>query len=681
MTHKKFIKIIPLFLPALLLGEITVLDSIKIEEKIERKTNSIEIDLEKAEQNQVNSFTDMLKNNSSIEVGGGAINVQRVYLRGIESSNLNISLDGAKQGKNMFQHRSNELGINPDLLKVVDIKTSPDASKGSALAGSIEMTTKDAQDFVKGDKNYGAIFKTGYNTNGNVKHGNVIAYQVFNENIGAYVSISGVNSNNYKDGNGNEEIATAYHDRDYLFKLSMLDTKNHDLKLTINKNENSGDSRWAGTEYRPLASQLEKIVSSTTNYALSHNYNPSNLINLDTNLNLTDITLERKNANNINGNRTYENRNIGLKVQNHFDFDISSFKNRVSIGGEFQKEHGKGSFYINDLKIPDRNITKYSDLDSNNQALFIQNRTEIGSLGIDYGLRYDYYSFETGLGKQTDNTFSPNIGVDYSLTDNSLIYANYGKSSRMSGLIPFTWALNTKIDSSYSNDLNAEKSNRYEIGYKYNKKDTFVNDDYITFDANVFQTKINDFIVSKDTNCSSGKCGSGEGGWTLQDIYNRDDEFKSKGFELKTSYYYDIFSTSLAYTQIDTNNQASDITNTSNINEDQNIRRVGAYDSKKFVWNTEVELTNKLVAAYTLNAMAGTNVLDSSNNENVRGGYTTHDINMKYKLNSQWTLFAAVNNLTDKQYAKATTISTKNQANVYRYEMGRDFRFSVKYEF
>ena len=74
----------------------------------------------------------------------------------------------------------------------------------------------------------------------------------------------------------------------------MLDTKNHDLKLTINKNENSGDSRWAGTEYRPLASQLEKIVSSTTNYALSHNYNPSNLINLDTNLNLTDITLEKK---------------------------------------------------------------------------------------------------------------------------------------------------------------------------------------------------------------------------------------------------------------------------------------------------------------------------------------------------------------------------------------------------
>ena len=63
---------------------------------------------------------------------------------------------------------------------------------------------------------------------------------------------------------------------DYLFKISLLDSNNHDLRLTVNKNENSGDSRWAGTEYRPQPNQLEKIISTTTNYALSHNYNPNN---------------------------------------------------------------------------------------------------------------------------------------------------------------------------------------------------------------------------------------------------------------------------------------------------------------------------------------------------------------------------------------------------------------------
>ena len=662
--------------PYLIFAQNIALQKVTIEEKKEIETNTMQINMQQVEQSQANSFKEILNNNSSIEIGGGAINVQRVYLRGIESSNLNISLDGAKQGKNMFQHRSNELGINPDLLKVVDIKTSNDASKSQALGGSIQMSTKDAQDFVKGDKKSGAILKTGYNTNANQKHGSLIAYSVFENNLGAYVSVSGLNSDDYKDANKNKEIATAYKDRDYLFKLSLLDSNNHDLRLTINQNENSGNTRWRGTEYRPKPEELEKIVSTTTNYTLNHTYNPNNLVNLNTNLNLTDISLKREEPkNNLNirldGTREYENRNIGLKVQNHFDFDISSTTNRVSIGADYQKEHGKGSFEPHNL---DKAVTKYSDLDSENRALFFQNRTTIGSLGFDYGLRYDYYTFETGLGKQSDDTFSPNIGLDYEATENSLIYTNYGKASRMSSIIPFTWALNTKIGSTYSKDLKAEKSNRYEFGYKYSKKDTFLSDDYLSFNTNIFQTNIKDLIVS---GAIGG--GSGEGGRTLEDIYNKNDEFKSKGFELKLIYNYDIFSTSFAYTQIDTNAKNMD-TNGTIYNEDQNIRRVGGYDSKKFVFNGGVEIINNLNINYILNAVAKTDVLDSNNNEIRRAGYTTHDINLEYKL-KDWTLFFAINNLTNKQYAKATTISTKNQADVYRYEMGRDYRFALKYEF
>ncbi|OCL87675.1 TonB-dependent heme receptor A precursor [Aliarcobacter thereius] len=672
---KAKIFIYSLLLPHLLFSETTILEEVKIEEK-SISTNPIDINLEKIEQNQANSFKEIFDNHSSIEIGGGAINVQRVYLRGLESSNFDISLDGAKQGKNMFQHRSNELGINPDLLKVVNIKTSNDASKGQALGGSIEMSTKDAQDFIKHNKNYGVILKTGYNTNANQKYGSTTAYSVFENNLGAYFSISGLNSNDYKDANKNKEIGSAYKDRDYLFKISLLNSNNHDLRLSINQNENSGDTRWRGTEYRPKPEELEKIVSTTTNYTLNHTYNPNNLINLNTNLNLTDINLERKEPkNNLNkkldGTREYENRNIGLKVQNHFDFDISSTTNRVSIGADYQKEHGNGSFEAHNL---DKAVTKYSDLNSENKALFIQNRTTIDSLGLDYGLRYDYYTFETGLGKQSDYTFSPNIGIDYEATENSLIYANYGKASRMSGIIPFTWALNTKIDSTYSKDLKAEKSNRYEIGYKYNKTDTFLNNDYLSFNANIFQTKLKDLIVS---GAIGG--GSGEGGRTLEDIYNRDDEFKSKGFELKLIYNYDIFSTSFAYTQIDTNAKNMD-TNGTIYNEDQNIRRVGGYDSKKFIFNGAVDLSEDFTINYILNAVAKTDILDSNNNEINRAGYVTHDINLKYIL-KDWTFFFAVNNLTNKQYAKATTISTKNQADIYRYEMGRDYKFALKYEF
>ena len=206
---KKYLAL-SIVLPYYLFAQTTVLDDVNVTEKVEKATPSIKIDLEKKEQAQVNSFFDLFKKESSLEVGGGAINVQRVYIRGIESSNLNITLDGAKQGKNMFQHRGNELGINPDLLKTVDVKTRGDASKSSALAGSIEMTTKDAQDFIKGDKTKGVILKAGYNSNANTKLASMTTYENFDKNFGMYASVSGTNSNNYKDGNNDVVNATAY---------------------------------------------------------------------------------------------------------------------------------------------------------------------------------------------------------------------------------------------------------------------------------------------------------------------------------------------------------------------------------------------------------------------------------------------------------------------------------------
>lgn len=109
------------------------------------------------------------------------------------------------------------------------------------------MSTKDAQDFVK--KNYGMT-----------------------------ASISGVNSDNYKDGNRDETIATAYKDRDFLAKFSMLNVNNQNLRITVNENENSISSQWKETDANPKPTDLEKIVSTTNNYSIQHNYNPNTFL-------------------------------------------------------------------------------------------------------------------------------------------------------------------------------------------------------------------------------------------------------------------------------------------------------------------------------------------------------------------------------------------------------------------
>ena len=94
-----------IFLPYYVLAQnLTILEEIPVITQGEKRSNSLNIDLQKEEQHQSNSFLDLFKKESSMEVGGGSVNVQRLYIRGIESTNLNITLDGAKQGKNVFQH-------------------------------------------------------------------------------------------------------------------------------------------------------------------------------------------------------------------------------------------------------------------------------------------------------------------------------------------------------------------------------------------------------------------------------------------------------------------------------------------------------------------------------------------------------------------------------------------------
>jgi hemoglobin/transferrin/lactoferrin receptor protein len=655
-----------LILPCYLFGDV-YLGAISVNETAIQETSSIEIDLIANEQHQSNSLFDLFKNDSSLELaGGGASNAKRIYVKGAEGSALNITLDGAAQGKNIFQHRGNELGINPDILKVVDIRTAPDATKAGALGGSIEMTTKDAQDFVKNGKNAGAILQFGHNTNAQANTGSLTAYGVYDKHYGVVASVSGVNSENYEDGHNQEMYATAYEDRNYLLKFTLDNLDNHDLKISFNQNTNSGDMQWAknGSDKGPTPENalLEKIVSTTTSYTLQHNYSGGKLLNLDTNINFTNVLVDREDE-----NKQYENDNVGIKLQNHFYLDTQSLKNKISLGIQVVDEETTGVY---ECSTADCAINKYAPTSSLNKALFIQSKTTLSNLDINYGLRFDDYELETGFGEATDSTYSPNFGLEYRLGEKSNIYANYGQSSRMSGTIPFTWMTNVKKDTTYSSDLKAEKSTRYELGYNVGFDNLITNDDTFIFDANVFRTEFTDVIAGEDT---TGKFGAG--GRTLVDIYNIDYTYVSKGFELKASYYLDNYFGTLSYTQIDTNTFNEQTAGTSS--EPIAVRRIAGWDNKKLVFNTGIDVTSGLSIDYTLTAVAGIDNADQV----TRSGYVTHDISTKYQAskNEPWTFYLAVNNFTDTYYAPNTTLA--DSSGNFRRDMGRDFRLNVKYEF
>lgn len=553
---------------------------------------------------------------------------------------------------------------------MVNVRTAPDASKAAALGGSVEMSTKDAQDYVKNGKKSGAIIQAGYNTNANANVGSLIAYGVYDKHYGVVASVSGTNSSNYIDGHGDEMYATAYEDRNYLLKFTLDNLDNNDLKISFNQNSNGGDMQWGkdGSDKGPTEKDdpnIEHIVSTTSSYTLEHNYHGGRLLNLDTNINYTNILVDREDK-----NLEYENDKIGVTFQNHFYVDIADTKNKFSLGAQIEDEETTGMYACSPKDGgSDCLINTYAPVSLQNQALFIQSKTTLGNLDINYGLRFDTYELESGFGKATDSIYSPNFGVEYSLTQKSKIYANYGQASRMSGTIPFTWMTNVKKDTTYSSDLKAEKSTRYELGYNTALENLLTNDETFIFDANIFQSEFEDVIVGEAVDGMFGA-----GGRTLVDIYNFDYKYIAKGFDLKASYYKDNYFGTLGYTYLDTNtfNEKTALI----AHEPLAVRRVAPWDNQKLVFNTGVEFLQGFSADYTLTAVA-----DIDNPDQVtRDGYVTHSISTKLQASrkSPWIFYIAINNITDEYYAPNTTLEDNSGA--YRADMGRDIRFSIKYE-
>jgi hemoglobin/transferrin/lactoferrin receptor protein len=112
------------------------------------------------------SIADVFREQAGIQVGSSLPMSQKVYVHGVEETNLAVSIDGARQNNKVFHHNATNL-IDPSILKAVDVDSGiapADAGPG-ALAGAINYETKDARDLLTGDKSFGGFVTSTYNFN------------------------------------------------------------------------------------------------------------------------------------------------------------------------------------------------------------------------------------------------------------------------------------------------------------------------------------------------------------------------------------------------------------------------------------------------------------------------------------------------------------------------------------
>ena len=120
------------------------------------------------ERKNPSNLQDLFREEPSIKVGSSLPMSQKVYVNGIEETNLAVSIDGSRQNNKVFHHNATTL-IDPTLLKAVSVDegVAPADAGPGALAGAISYETKDARDILDGD-GFGGFVNSTYNSNGDV---------------------------------------------------------------------------------------------------------------------------------------------------------------------------------------------------------------------------------------------------------------------------------------------------------------------------------------------------------------------------------------------------------------------------------------------------------------------------------------------------------------------------------
>lgn len=164
-------------------------------------TNTTEITSQDLERLNPTDIKGVFSGQPGILVGSSLPMSQKVYVNGLEETNLAVTVDGAAQNNKVFHHNGTNF-IDPSLLKAVRVDTgvAPADAGFGALAGSIAYETKDVGDLLDRD-GLGGFAKTQFNTNGNVWTNNVAAYGLSNGfEILGYFSLG--DGDDFEAGNG-----------------------------------------------------------------------------------------------------------------------------------------------------------------------------------------------------------------------------------------------------------------------------------------------------------------------------------------------------------------------------------------------------------------------------------------------------------------------------------------------
>lgn len=357
---------------------------------------------------------DVFSGEASVSVGGSMPSTQKVYVRGVEESNLAVSVDGGRQLNRTFHHTGNNL-IDPSLLKTarIDPSVAPADAGPGALAGSIAYETVDVKDVLEVGKNFGGYATASYDTDSQTFINSDVVYGRYNGLEGLAFFKWG-KGDDYSDGDGDQMLGTGTDLRTMLGKAGYESSGGHRFELSV---EHVDDD--TGRPFRAnigaisgLANNLVRdYILKRTNVVFNYNTeNPSDMFNPHVTLGYARAELDVP----VPWGSDSETVSISGKIEN--DFTLSP-NNVVTAGVDF---------YFDANKYTDPSTPEIKE-EANNFGAYAQARLRpFEDLSLSFGGRADTQRF-TGLdgSEETNSGLSGNASVSYDIVKGLTVSAGY----------------------------------------------------------------------------------------------------------------------------------------------------------------------------------------------------------------------------------------------------------------
>ncbi|MDI6024912.1 TonB-dependent receptor [Corticibacterium sp. UT-5YL-CI-8] len=592
-------------------------------------------------------LADVFRDEPGVQVGSSLPASQKVYVNGIEETNLAVSIDGSRQNNKVFHHNATNV-IDPALLRAVavDAGVAPADAGPGALAGSIAYETKNAHDLLLDGKSIGALVSSTYNFNSNTVTTGLAAYGVHNGmEILGYLNFG--KGDNFTAGNGDEvegtetDLISGLGKVAYEFESGDRFELSHDRVLDDAPRPFRANAGFVDTgrpwepKVRDYRLERQNTVFTYTDTTPEGWWDPKVVLAYGA----TDVTVPVFLRDGSTYDVTGMTSTFNGKVENKFALDMGS----VTAGVDFYSDKAR----LHDLSEP--GIEK-----ARNIGLYAQARLEPWEkTRLSFGARADHQRFTGVDDSDFDNSgLSANISGEYDLTD--YLTAKAGFSHVWAG-IPLAENFIINPNWVYGPDgPEPVTANNYILGLEANYEG-------FTVEGSVFRTDINNARVPRYNQAAGGP------------LFAR--EVYSRGFEIGAGYDWLTGYVKVKYAHIDVDIDGHPADS----------------DSGNYI-ATPVGNIITIVAAHTFadwGLTVGGDVEIAPEYDHVAVGYKPYPayeiVNLfaEYKPEQMpnFTFRAEVQNLFDEEYSSRATYGQEFPNVTPLYEPGRSFLLSAKATF